>query len=160
MTNKPDIRVIGIGSHHGADAIGWLACEKLQRRMALERIDWQLCRTPAQLPQLILDYHGVVILDAVLNEQPLGEVLTLTWPDQQDISHSPPSSHGLSVIEALQLTAALGQLPSHTYILGISINQRQQAASLALANALPQLQQQLIHLHNIIVLSHSPDKCA
>jgi len=143
MTIKPDIRVIGIGSHHGPDVTGWLACEMLQAQTTSARVDWQLCRTPAQLPDLVVDYKAVVILDAVLSDQPMGQVLTLLWPVQQEGYHSPCSSHGLSVIDALQLASTLGQLPSHTYILGITANRQQQDAAPVVKNALPQLQQEL-----------------
>ena len=148
MALQPDIRVIGIGSHHGADVAGWLACEMLQAQTTSKRIDWQLCRTPTQLPELIANYHAVVILDAVLSDKPVGQVLTLAWPDQHEWYNSPCSCHGLNVIEALQLTAALGQLPLYTYILGITINQQQQDASLAVTNALPLLQQELGQIKN------------
>ena len=147
MALQPDIRVIGIGSHHGADVTGWLACDMLQTQTTSQRIDWQLCRTPAQLPELIANYNAVVILDAVLSDKPVGQVLTLTLPDQHEWYNSPCSSHGLNVIEALQLASALGQSPMHTYILGITINQ-QQDASLIAQNALPRLQQELVKILN------------
>ena len=143
MTIKPDFGVIGIGSHHGPDATGWLACELLQAQATSTRIDWQLCRTPTLLPDLVVDYKAVVILDAVLSDEPMGQVLTLLWPVQQAGYHSPCSSHGLNVIEALQLASALGQLPSHTYILGITISGQQQDAAPVVKIALPQLQQEL-----------------
>ena len=140
MTLQPDIRVIGIGSHHGADAVGWLACEMLQVQTTSKRVDWQLCRTPTQLPELIANHNAVVILDAVLSDKSVGQVLTLAWSLQQDVYQSPCSSHDLNVIEALQLASALDQLPMHTYILGITVNQQQQDVSLAVSIALPQLQ--------------------
>jgi len=150
MTLKPDIRVIGIGSHHGPDATGWLACEMLRTQTTSTAIDWQLCRTPAQLPELVADYKTVVILDAVLSDKPVGQVLSMLWPLQQEHYPSPCSSHGLTVIEALQLAATLGQLPANTYILGITINAQQQDASKVVVNALPQLQQGLEKIQTIL----------
>jgi len=146
MTIQSHIGVIGIGSHHRADAAGWLACEMLQAQTASTRYDWQLCRTPTQLPALVVDYNVIIILDAVLSDMPTGQVLTLPWPLQQEAYHSPCSSHGLGVIEALQLASTLGQLPSHTYILGITINKQQQDTAPTVITALPQLQQELEHI--------------
>ncbi|MDH3948873.1 MAG: hydrogenase maturation protease [Gammaproteobacteria bacterium] len=143
MTLNPDIRVIGIGSHQGPDATGWIACEMLKAQTTSTRIDWQICRTPAQLPELVGDYNTVVIVDAVLSDKPMGQVFSLLWPIQQETHDSPCSSHGLNVIEALQLASALGQLPMHTYILGITISRQQQDATLVVKNALPLLQQEL-----------------
>lgn len=151
MTIKPDLGVIGIGSHHGPDATGWLACEMLQAQTASTRIDWHKCRTPAQLPELVVNYNAVVILDAVLSEKPLGKVFTLLWPVHQEGYHSPCSSHGLSVIEALQLASTLGQLPVHTYILGITTSKQQQDATPIVKNALPQLQQELEQIQKVLV---------
>ena len=153
MTLQPDIRVIGVGSHHGADATGWLACERLQAQILSRRIDWQLCRTPAQIPGLMMDFNIVVILDAVLSDKPVGQVLTLAWPDQHEEYNSSCSSHGLSVVEALQLASALGQLPKHTYMLGITVNPQQQDANPAVTNALPLLQQELGQIQNSLAAS-------
>ncbi len=150
MPKKHDVRVIGIGSHHGPDATGWLACETLQAQTTSTRVDWHLCRTPAQLPELVVDYKAVVILDAVLSDKPMGQVLTFVWPVQQEGYQSPCSSHGLSVIDALQLASALEQLPIHTYILGITTNRQQQDAAPAVKNALPQLQQELEQIHRTL----------
>lgn len=150
MSMKHDLRVIGIGSHHGPDATGWLACERLQAQATSMRVDWQLCRTPAQLPDLVVDYEAVVILDAVLSEKPIGQVLTFVWPVQQEGYYSPCSSHGLSVIDALQLASALGQSPSYTYILGITTKRQHQDAAPIVKNALPQLQQELEQIHRTL----------
>jgi len=137
------IRVIGIGSHHGADLGGWLACERLQTIAQINQFDWHLCRTPAQLPQLVTNCHAVVIVDAVLNNQPAGRVITLPWPVTCDNYTSVCSSHGIGVFEALQLASTLDQLPSHTYLLGITISHQQQDATAVVTEALPQLQQEL-----------------
>jgi hydrogenase maturation protease len=153
MTLHPDIRVIGIGSHHGPDATGWIACELLKAQTTSTRIDWQICRTPAQLPELVDDYNAVVIVDAVLSDEPMGQVFTLLWPVQQETYDSPCSSHGLNVIEALQLASALGQLPIHTYILAITISKQQQDATLVVKNALPQLQQELEQIQKNLAAS-------
>lgn len=153
MTVKPDVRVIGIGSHHGPDATGWLACEMLQAQATSMRIDWQICRTPAQLPELVVDYNAIVILDAVLSDKPMGQVLTMVWPVQQEMYHSPWSSHGLNVIEALQLASALGQLPIQTYILGIAITRQQQDAAPIVKLALPQLLRELQQIQKTLASS-------
>ena len=137
------IRVIGTGSHHGADLTGWLACERLQANTKTNHFDWQLCRTPAQLPQLVANCHTVVIVDAILSDQPAGQVVSLSWP--VTFVHYPSicSSHGIGVFEALQLASTLDQLPSHTYLLGITISNQQQDATAVVTEALPQLHQEL-----------------
>ncbi len=143
MTAKPDIRVIGIGSHHSADMTGWLACEKLQANTSSTHIDFQLCRSPAQLPELVDNFKTVVILDAIISDEPLGHVITMRWPVQQKNDYLSLSSHGLNVIDTLQLAEALGQLPKHTYILGICVDNEQENTASVVNNALPLIQQEL-----------------
>ena len=143
MTPKPDIRVIGIGSHHGVDMTGWLACEKLQANTSSTQIDFQLCRSPAQLPELVDNFKTVVILDAIISDQPLGHVIAMTWPVKLHNDYSSYSSHGLNVIDTLQLAETLGQLPRHTYILGISVGTEQENTASVINNALPLIQQEL-----------------
>ena len=139
----PLIRVIGIGSHRGADLAGWLACERLQASAETNHIDWQLCRSPAQLPYLVMDCHVVVIVDAVLSDNPTGQVISLSWPVLHDRYHSLCSSHDINVIEALQLTSILGKLPPHTYLLGLTVTDQHQDATAVVIKALPKLQQEL-----------------
>jgi len=140
---QPLIRVIGVGSHHGADLVGWLACDRLQAGTTTNHYDWQLCRTPSQLPQLVANCHAVVIVDALLSDQPAGQIISLSWPVPSDRYPSICSSHGIGVIEALQLAVTLGQLPSHTYLLGITISNQHQDATAIISKALPQLQHAL-----------------
>ena len=131
---------------HGTDTAGWLACELLRIRTTSSRIDWQLCRNPLQLLELMDDYHVIIILDSVLNTQPAGQVTCMSWPLPLEAYHSPCSSHALNVIEALQLAESLGQLPALTFILGINVGNQQQDASLVVNKALPHLQQALARI--------------
>lgn len=147
---QPMIRVIGIGSHQGADVIGWLACERLQARSSTKHFDWQLCRSPAQLPYLIQECDAVVVVDALLNADSAGQVISLSWPVLHDHYHSLCSSHGINVIEALQLASALEQLPLHTYLLGLTVMDLQQDANAVVTKALPQLQKELSRIMNYV----------
>jgi len=137
------IRVIGVGSHHRADLVGWLACERLQAGATTNHYDWQLCRTPLHLPELVANCDVVVIVDALLSDQPAGQIISLSWPVPYDRYPSICSSHGIGVIDALQLAATLGQLPSQTYLLGITISNQHQDAMAIISKAFPQLQQAL-----------------
>jgi len=140
------IRVIGIGSHHGADRVGWLACETLQAFFKSNALDWQLCRTPAQLPQLLQDCDAAVILDAIASNTPAGNIVSLSWPLHHDSCHSLCSSHAINVIEALQLASVLGQLPSRTWLLGITVASQHSSATTIVSQALPQLHDELMRI--------------
>ena len=142
------IRIIGIGSAHGADGVGWLACERLQPSLNTHQLDWQLCRTPAQLPQLVQDCEAVVIIDALLSDAPAGRVVSLTWPMR--LEHYAPgySTHGINVIEALQLAETLDLLPAQTYLLGLTIIDPEHEAMPVVDDVIYQLQHELNHIVN------------
>jgi hydrogenase maturation protease len=144
----PMIRIIAIGSHHGADVIGWLACEKLQKTLQKEQLDWRLCRNPTHLPELVQDCDIAIIIDALLSDQPAGQVINLSWPIDQIDNLSSYSTHGINVIQALQLAATLGQLPLQTYLLGLSVTNQEQDTAAIVSKALPQLQQALSQIIN------------
>lgn len=155
---QPLIRVIGIGSAHGADQIGWLACERLQTSMMSNKFDWQLCRTPAQLPQLVQDCDAVVIIDATLNAGQAGQVISLAWPIQHHDHQSLCSSHALNVLEAMQLASILGKLPCHTYLLAVTTANPDHDAMTVVDNAIPQLQHELNCIVNRIDASGPHDR--
>jgi hydrogenase maturation protease len=140
------IRVIGIGSSHGVDQVGWLVCDRLQATVNGENVDWKWCRTPTQLPQLIQDCAAVVIIDAILSEHSTGQVICLAWPLQQNHYQSVCSSHAINVIEALQLAETLEQLPSHTYLLGLTVTSRDENATSVVDNAIPQIEHELTRI--------------
>ena len=67
------VRIIGIGSSHGADRAGWLVTEALQqsdcRRVWLqERFHFPQCRFPAQLFQMVDGCELAILIDAVYAE--------------------------------------------------------------------------------------------
>ena len=72
------MRVIGVGSPHGGDRVGWLACERLREGGSPAGIDWRQCTVPAQLPAMVAGCDALVILDALIGEGQPGEVVRLS----------------------------------------------------------------------------------
>jgi Ni,Fe-hydrogenase maturation factor len=99
-----------------------------------------------------MDRHAVVIVDAVLSDNPTGQVISLSWPVPHDRYHSLCSCHDINVIEALQLASTLGKLPPHTYLLGLTVTDQHQDATAVVIKALPQLQQELNRIVDHITL--------
>ena len=116
-------RIIAIGSHHGIDQLGWAVCEQLSKEQWQANLDWQLCRTPAQLPELLSGIDKVILIDTLLNDRPVGTLQLLDHKQIADNQHNSHSSHGLGVYEALEITNSLDQLPDELTVLGISVNQ-------------------------------------
>lgn len=153
-TNKHTLRVIGIGSNHGADQVGWIACELLQKKIQAYPVDWKFCRTPAQLPELMQNCDAVVLVDAVLSDKPAGQVLSLKKDDLLALS-LPCSSHGIGVAQALQLTEALKQLPACCEILGITVNDPQMKPETIAQAASRQLEYKVNNIINKLTQSYT-----
>ena len=119
----PVLRIIGIGSPFGADALGWEAIHYLEHQDTAAlfpgfRIELETCAIPAALPERMSGAHRLVLLDAVLDPSRPAEVLRLTLEDLDTLS-AVSSSHGFGVAEALHLVDALGQWPAWWRLYGL-----------------------------------------
>ena len=138
--NNPT-RIIGIGSQHGADRLGWLVGDHLQGMAWQQAVDIQACRTPAQFPALLSNCASAVVLDAVITGQEPGQVIPLNMDELEYHSCNRSSSHGFGISEALELARVLGQWPAALKIFGISVTDASQDADEILQKALPALHQ-------------------
>ncbi len=120
------IRIIGIGSPFGADQMGWIITQHLQKSGLLAEfpaglISVSQCDRPgAMLLQEMVGAQLVLLIDAMTGERPPG---SLQCFQGRELIDSAPllSSHAFDVSSALALGDALGQLPDRLYMLGISI---------------------------------------
>jgi hydrogenase maturation protease len=121
------VRVIGVGSPFGCDAIGWQAVDALQQLgladafTAADVTLVKLDRPGAGLLQQMQGFDLVIIIDALVCDGAPDRVLVL---EQDEISTQTGllSAHGLGVAEALALGRALGDLPPALQLLGITID--------------------------------------
>ena len=145
---EPGVQVIGLGSPHGADRLGWLAIEGLRERgfattFPPGQVQLQGCPSPAHLPALIRPGAALLLIDA-LQGRPLGEVLRLSW---QELRQAPllSGSHGLGLREMLPLIETLYDLPEPVLLFGIGMGE---GAAIPLdglpADLLPRLEQELM----------------
>jgi hydrogenase maturation protease len=118
------VRIIGIGSSHGADQAGWLVADALQRselpgHLPAGTVSISQCRFPAQLWQLVDGCELAVLIDAVCAEP--GSVVEI---DSGDLVRFKAlhSTHGIGVAEALSLIPVLSEHPPRVVLLGIGID--------------------------------------
>ena len=129
----PLVRVVGVGSHHGADAAGWLAIRRLQEngfaaRFPAGQVVLSTCDAPAQLPALAEGVRLLAIVDALAGTDAPGTLHCLTTADL--VSNPPPaSSHALGVAPMLELIEALQGGRVHTVLLGIGVGNRPDMAA-------------------------------
>lgn len=126
MLGHLPVRVIGIGSPHGDDQIGWRSAIHLRDSMVFQeaygdQIEISICRTPLDG---FLDYAkascAVIVLDAVISGSPVGTVMRIEEETLPDIS-LPYSSHGYSVAQMIELGRSMNALPEHIVVLGVEV---------------------------------------
>jgi hydrogenase maturation protease len=140
---KPRMRIVGIGTVHGDDAVGPEAIRRLQEQRPPDvAIDYHLLDSPQRLIDLIEDTDALIVIDGFQSTggKP-GTIYSLVWPDAQLASLRTTSTHGLGIIQALQLADALGQSSRRIEIHGIEIDRAGPGDSMspAVAASLPSL---------------------
>jgi len=121
----PLVRIAGVGSHHGPDAAGWLAVQRLQEtgfaaRFPAGTLALAVCDTPAQLPALAAGAGLLVVIDALASDAAPGTLYCLSVAD---LARDPPpaSSHALGPAQLLELIAALEGDRLHAVLFGIGV---------------------------------------
>jgi hydrogenase maturation protease len=142
---KP-VRIIGVGSPHGDDALAWEVVAQLRGRLGeLPGIECHVVCGGQRLLDLLDGKGSVLLIDALAGAAEPGVVQRFDWPDPRLEMLQPGSTHGLRPAEALQLAAALGVLPRKVVIFGIHVNTCKAGAGLsaAVAAALPQVSERI-----------------
>jgi hydrogenase maturation protease len=122
--------IVGVGSPHGDDAVGWLALDRLR-----EKVDSSVrlvpLREPVDMTFHLVGCRRLWILDGCRSGSPAGSVFRLVWPDQRVQFTTSPSSHGVNIDTALRLSEALGRLPSSVVIFTVELADSQPGAPVA-----------------------------
>jgi hydrogenase maturation protease len=131
--------LVGLGSPHGDDQIGWRIAESLT---GVDNVDERVrtAATPADLLDWLEGIDRLIVIDACQNDGAPGAIHRWRWPDAPAIRHA-TSSHDLGLIEVLNIASRLGQLPALVEVFGIEIVQAGPGAPIspALENVLPRL---------------------
>jgi hydrogenase maturation protease len=137
------LRVVGVGSPHGDDAIGLEAIRQLM--LNLERranVELHALDSGQRLLDFLDGAGGLILIDALApaSSRP-GTIQRLTWPDSRLESLRPGSTHALGVAQALQLASALDQLPTRVVIYAVESFGAEPGAGLSIAAsaAIPEL---------------------
>lgn len=137
------LRIVGIGSDVGDDRLGWVALDALRDVPMPAGTELHNIASPAsELVPLLMGAERVIILDAVASDARPGTVVCC---DPRDLQRTDAhvSGHGLSVDSAIELAAALGDLPQEVLLIGItvdpSVSRPGGAMTRAVSRALPSL---------------------
>jgi hydrogenase maturation protease len=147
MSGPCPVRVVGVGSPWGDDAVAWEVVRQLQRQTTWgSAIEFHAVDGGQRLLD-VLDGRGTLLLvDALAARLAPGTIQRLEWPDPRLEALRPGTTHHLRPAEALQLAATLGLLPPRVILWAITGEcfDRQAGLSVAVAAAVPELVQRIV----------------
>ncbi|MDB5339353.1 MAG: hydrogenase maturation protease, partial [Planctomycetaceae bacterium] len=112
--------VIGVGSPHGDDQIGWMIADAVLL-LAADVCHVYKVASPLEILDRIDGTEWLGICDACRGAGSVGDWKSWAWPDQQIISQEFSGSHGIGLPATLDLATRLGRLPETTMIWGVEI---------------------------------------
>jgi hydrogenase maturation protease len=113
------IRVLGIGSHAGDDALAWAVVRLLQERAWPCDFEFQALEGGQRLLEVLDGRGSLVLIDALAPAGRPGAIRRFDWPDPGIAVLRPGSTHHLRPAEVLELAAALGLLPARVAVWAI-----------------------------------------
>ncbi|QDU98870.1 hydrogenase maturation protease [Lignipirellula cremea] len=134
------VRIVGVGSPHGDDRIGWIVVNQLQANPP-SACDLAIVSNPMQIFEHRPSPARMILIDACRSGARPGSITRLCWPDTRIAARHSASSHGLGVWEAILLAQQLGDLQGELVLFGMEILQADPLAevSAALMQRLPTL---------------------
>ena len=116
-------RVIGLGEPAaGDDGVGRAVLARLREDGVPLGVELLEVRDPSEIVPLLAGGAPVIVVDAIVGATP-GEVLDLLPDDLAEQGALPVSTHGLGVLQAIELARVLNDAPASVVrIVGIAID--------------------------------------
>lgn len=132
--------LIGVGSPHGDDQIGWLIADEVRLRIGDSCLVHKV-GSPLEILDRIDDVDWLGICDACRGAGQVGDWNCWTWPDEHIIQSQFTGSHDFGLAATLQLATRLKRLPDTVKIWGIEIGSSQAGDSISLParNTIPRV---------------------
>ena len=119
MGLRRPVRVVGVGSPQGDDALGWEVIRRLREaEMKSAGVELHIAEGGQGLLDWLDGRGSLVIVDAIGGDRP-GTIHRIEWPDPRLETLWSGSTHGLRPSETLELAGVLGVLPPRVVIFGI-----------------------------------------
>jgi hydrogenase maturation protease len=107
--------VVGIGSPHGDDQLGWVAIDRLSAGLP-EGVIARKARDGIELLEHLDGHDRAILIDAAAPAGRPGTVRSFVWPAVELAEYAPFCTHGLGLVDALRLAETLGRLPPRVTI--------------------------------------------
>jgi hydrogenase maturation protease len=114
-SGSPAPAIVGLGSRHGDDQIGWIAIDRLRLHLPAG-VSAVKAASGVELLEFLVGQEDIIIVDAAAPARHPGTVRSFVWPCADLAAHVPWSTHGLGLVEALQLAQTLGRMPGQVTI--------------------------------------------
>lgn len=110
--------VVGLGSPHGDDRLGWAAIDGLRPHLPAG-VSAQKVSGGLGLLEWLEGQEEAIILDASTPSGQPGSIRVFEWPSDDIAASAPRNTHGPGLVDALRLAEALGRLPRRVRIIAI-----------------------------------------
>jgi hydrogenase maturation protease len=111
----PSLVLVGLGSPHGDDQVGWLAVDRARSRLPADVSVYKV-GGGIELVNLLEGYEEAIVVDAAEPAGQPGRLRFFDWPCPDLAELRPLSTHGLGLAEAIQLAETLQVVPSRVHI--------------------------------------------
>ncbi|MDH5376860.1 MAG: hydrogenase maturation protease [Gammaproteobacteria bacterium] len=118
------VLILGIGSDHGDDSLGWEALRRLRKKIGNgQEIEFVECDASIlNCNEKISQSAKLVLIDAIANNGEAGEIYRFDLHSELS-AHTrikgSMSSHGLNVLDSVRVLIVLGLLPKESTLWGI-----------------------------------------
>ena len=108
--------IVGIGSPHGDDAVGWMIADRLRCEFDPGEVRVEKASSPIQSLDWIDEIDRIIFCDACHGLGASGEMRRWIWPSSDLASVSWSGTHDFSLVASLQLAERLERLPKQVII--------------------------------------------
>jgi len=115
---KMPVRVVGVGSPNGDDAVAWEVI-RAARALNWDAVELHTVEGGQRLLDLLDGCGTLILIDALECAGTAGTLQRFEWPDPRLAVLRPGSTHDMRPTEALELAAVLGLLPPRVVIWAI-----------------------------------------
>jgi hydrogenase maturation protease len=118
--------IVGLGSPYGDDQIGWVACKQLKIDIGhLPSVEFVICDRSGLEWLTKMSHAGqVLFIDAMRSGEKPGTVRKIDLNTaQRDEYPVKLSSHGINIMEAIDVAKSLGELPDRISVWGVEMAQ-------------------------------------
>ncbi|HUY93316.1 MAG TPA: hydrogenase maturation protease [Pirellulales bacterium] len=125
--------VVGLGSAHGDDRLGWLVAQHLGASITDDATTIRVARSPADLFVWLDGIESLMICDACENLGSPGAIHCWRWPDVPRGALRAAGTHDLGLGAVLELAEHLHLLPAETLIWCVETETPQPGAPISAA---------------------------